>query len=129
MLSEDKSAVNPVELHSRSQVPISAVLVHLTGQGRDGIQVYENAVYQRRFQAGVSCTSRELRNDRFRLSVPDSELRRRRFANCGSTIDISLLVPTRLCSWPFHAREREITNLSVAGGKARPKNGHHARIL
>jgi len=30
MLSEDKSAVNPVELQSRSQVPISGVLVHLT---------------------------------------------------------------------------------------------------
>ena len=26
--------------------------------------------------------------------------------NCESTIDISLLVPTRLCNWPFRARKR-----------------------
>lgn len=37
---------------------------------------------------------------------------------------------TRFCIGNrIQAREREITNLSVAGGKARPKNGHHARIL
>src|SRR5438034_2409799 len=57
-------------------------------------------------EAGLICTSCELRNDRLSLSVPYSELRRSRFATCESTIDISLLVPTKLCSWPFRARKR-----------------------
>ena len=78
------------------------------------------------------------------LKVPCSSVRQVLGGTCNQALQLAVSRSKADSSFSFalclvlhasafgnriQAREREITNLSVAGGKARPKNGHHARIL
>src|SRR6267143_2701412 len=86
--------------HSQSLSGARPCRFHFSGK-----RVYQDSTKEISGRSELHVAS-ELRNDRSCLSVPNLELRRRRFTNGESTIDISLLVPTRLCSWPFGARKR-----------------------